>query len=146
MIYKLNKLLFAFLFFSSIIGYAQEGDAKRKYDSLSRTGSIKNDRPKPTSFLFDSLFVVSDKYLKKNTKLTKTMIYAKLIYDSNDSSAFYVKTDKTVFLNGALLKQHGHYIIVDQCARSSIRVLSQKSLMDKYGVQNLSGGYIIDCQ
>ena len=141
----LKILLFTFLFFFSRFVYAQESEAKRRFDSLSRTGSVKDDRVKPTSYLFDSVFVVSGKYLQKNIQLTKTISYTKLIYDSKDSTVFYVMTGKAVILNEALLKPQGHYILIDHCARSNVKLLSSRSLKDKYGIQNINGGYVIKC-
>jgi len=67
----LKILLFTFLFFFSRFVYAQESEAKRRFDSLSRTGSVKDDRVKPTSYLFDSVFVVSGKIFTKEYPVDK---------------------------------------------------------------------------
>ena len=124
--------------------YSQSTPQQRK-DSLSGMPTIVDDRFVPTSYFFDSLFVVSEKYLRHNLSLAKSMNYSKLIYSSKDSSMFYVKTGKSIILNGKLLTSQRNYILIDQCERSGVKVITKKVLKEKFDVNNLNGAFVIYC-
>jgi len=131
-------------FFFSFQTFSQSTAQQRK-DSLSRTPSIMDDRLVPTSYLFDSLFVVSEKYLKHNLRLAKSMNYSQLIQSSKDSSVFYVQTGKSIILNGKLLKPQKNYIHIDKCEKNSIKVITEKILKEKFNVNNTNGAFVIYC-
>jgi hypothetical protein len=121
-------------------------NVEQRKDSISRTSAVVNDRYKPTSYLFDSTFIVSNQYLKRNMQLAKTINSAKLIYNSKDSSVFYTNTGKTILLNGTVLKGgQKNYFHINKCRKSRVKILTQETLKELYGLYNPKGAFVIIC-
>lgn len=125
---------------------AQDNGASKRYDSLSRTGSVHDDRPVPSLYIFDSLFIISEKLVKKNFRLAGTITYSKLIFNSQDSNVFYVKTGRTVYLNGKLLGSRESLLDINNCPRIRFRIISANTLRRRYGFENANGAYFITCE
>lgn len=139
---KFTYLIIGFIL--SIKTYSQNIAQQRK-DSLSRTRMVMDDHSVPTSYFFDSLFVISEKYLKQNLVLAKSMNYTLLVYNSKDSAVFYVQTGKSILLNGKILEDKKKYIVMERCERSSLKLLTEKVLKDKFGLNNANGAFMIHC-